>query len=259
MYRDLNTVVHGLDPRTKLICFLVLTLAPLALNDPLYVLGVGVVVLGIAWLAGCTDTLVRLWRVYLLLIGVNTVLWQLYSPGTTTLVAWGPVEITREGLLFGFAASLRFALVLMIGTIFVSCVSTEEISVGLVHLKVPYVIAFLFAMALRLLPTFITTGQIISEAQRARGFEATSQNPLRRLTQVFPLIIPVTMYGLRQAAKMSLSLEARGFRPGARRSSLVRLSFTRADALAFATVLSLVALCLAMRFNGYGAVIQDRI
>lgn len=259
MYRDLHTVIHSLDPRTKLIGFLVLTLVPLAFNNPMYVAGIGLVVLGIARLGGCAGIIVRLWRQFLLLIAINTVLWQLYSPGTTTLLTWGSFKITREGLLFGFAASLRFALILMIGIIFVSCVSTEQISAGLVHLKVPHVFAFTVAMALRLLPTFISTGQIISEAQRARGFDATSRNPLRRLIQVFPLVIPVTMYGLRQASKMSLSLEGRGFRPGAPRTSLVQLSFGRTDALALLSVFALIAVCLAVRFSGYGAVIPNRL
>lgn len=51
MYRDLNTVIHSLDPRTKLVCLLVFTLVPLTFNDPFYIAGVGLMVLGISWLA----------------------------------------------------------------------------------------------------------------------------------------------------------------------------------------------------------------
>lgn len=67
------------------------------------------------------------------------------------------------------------------------------------------------------------------------------------------------MYGLRQASKMSLSHEARGFRPGAKRTSLVQLNFARADMLAFLVVLTMIAVSLTVRLSGHGAVIPGRL
>jgi energy-coupling factor transport system permease protein len=258
-YRSLDTLVHRLDPRTKLISLLLGSGIVFCFNHPGYVAAIALAVLAVAAAARCLGTVARLGRVLLVLFTVNVLIWLLTTGGNTTLVRFGPLRLTVEGLTYGVGASFRFVVILVVSVVFVSCTSTEDVSAGLGRLRVPFPVTFVVSTAMRLVPTFVTSARTVVEAQAARGLSARSRNPLVRFRQLLPVLVPLVMYALRHAAQMSVALEARGFSLRGPRTSYRTSRLAVRDAVAL-VVLGVVAVtCLTLRLRGFGTVIPGRI
>jgi energy-coupling factor transport system permease protein len=169
MYLDRGTVLHRLDPRIKIISLLTLSAILFVFNHPLYV---GVLTLGLLGVVAFAQALVNLYRVrYLLLISLllPLVMWQFFLGGATVVGRLGPLVVTREALLYGVASGLRFFSLLVVGVLFASTIPVEEFLIGMVRLGVPYPVAFIFSLAVRLVPTFGSVLTTIVEAQVGRG------------------------------------------------------------------------------------------
>jgi energy-coupling factor transporter transmembrane protein EcfT len=259
LYLDQRSPVHGLDPRAKIIGAVVLSGLPFVFNDPVYVGSVGVAVVSLAAVGGCLRNLFRFRYLYLLFFTVNFLLWQAYVSGGETLVRLGPIHLTHDGLLYGLAAATRFDIVLVVGVLFVSCTKPEDLTVGLIKLRLPYPVAFVVSTTVRLVPTFVGAAGTMIEAQTARGLRVDSRNPIKRARQLLPVAIPLIMYAMRHASLMSLALEARGFSPSAPRTSYANPILTRSDLAVLVILLATLTGCLVLRFAGYGAVIPGRV
>lgn len=259
LYLDLRSPVHRIDPRVKILGLVLLSALPFVFNHPAYTAAVAVLIIGIGVLGGTGGNLLRFRYLYLLFFCVNFLLWQVQLSGTGEAIRFGPLQLYEQALRYGLAVAIRSITVLLVGVIFVSCVQTEELAIGLTKLRLPYSAAFVISMAVRLVPTFVAAVGGIMEAQTARGLTVNSRNPVKRLRQVFPILIPLVMYALRHASLMSLALEARGFTPRARRTSYADPVFTWRDAIVLGGLVLLLTGCLALRFTGHGAVLPDRI
>jgi energy-coupling factor transport system permease protein len=259
LYLPRNTPVHTLDPRVKIVGLVVLSALPFVFNNPAYTAVIVGMVLLVTILGRCLGQVFRFRRLYLLFFVITVVVWQFYITGAEVLLSVGPVHLSRESLLYGLAAGLRFVVVLMVGMLFVSCTTTEELTVGLTALRLPFTVAFVVSTTARLVPTFVSAAGLVLEAQAARGFTADSRNPFRRARQLLPVTVPLIMYALRHASLMSLAIEARGFSTGARRTRYAEPTLTRRDVIVLFGLLLALAGALALRFTGHGAVLPHRI
>jgi energy-coupling factor transport system permease protein len=66
---------------------------------------------------------------------------------------------------------LRLASFVSIGLVLLSTTRNEELTHGLIRMGLPHPVAFAFATALRLIPTFAGAGATIVQAQMARGLD----------------------------------------------------------------------------------------
>jgi energy-coupling factor transport system permease protein len=258
-YLDRGSSLHRLDPRTKIVGFLILSALPFVFNSPLYVAAILLVVICLGALARSLENYLRIRYLLVLFMVVSFVAWQFYLTGTTVFVRLGPLTLTREVLLYGLAAGIRVATVVMVGVLFVSITKVEELLHGLVGLGMPYRVGFVISMTARLVPTFALAISTIVQAQVARGLDLDSHNPLRRAKQLAPVVIPFLVYAVRHAMRVSMALEARGFRPNARRSSYTELRMTARDYLVLIGLVATIMACVILRLKGYGAVLPRRI
>src|SRR5262249_9492352 len=108
-------------------------------------------------------------------------------------------------------------------------------------------------LAVRLFPLFAATARGIVLAQRARGIDVAAGGLIGRLRRAGPLLVPVLACGLRQADRLSVALEARGFgRPG--RTSWQKHRFAAADLLLLGGLACLEGLVAWMRWSGGGKI-----
>jgi energy-coupling factor transport system permease protein len=259
VYEDRGTVLHRLDPRAKLIAMLMGAMLALVFNDPRYNLVVLAGVLFTAYAGKAGRTVLRGWPAFLLFFMVTFVMWQFYLPQTPTAVTIGPVHFAADALEYGFASALRVVTLLCLSIVFLSCVSTEDVTVGLLALRFPFLLVFVLSTALRLVPLFVATASTILEAQVARGLDLSLRNPWRRLRQVVAVAVPLVMSTLRHADRLSLALEARGFSPGGKRAMLSKPRFTTLDVVLLAGLGAVLVLSVIWRLTGHGASIPSRI
>ena len=255
LYLDENTWFHRLDPRTKIIGVVILCLMALTFNHPL---GVGSVTLLVLMIAIGAKALPNFWRlrfILILLTVFSTVMWPFFAEGPTLLWSWGPLRISTESLLYGLAMGLRLSTFVGSGLLLLSTTKNEELTNGLIKMKIPYPFAFALSTAFRLVPTFAGAGATIVQAQISRGLDLESGNIFSRAGKFIPLAVPLFIYAIRHTNLLAMALESRGFNPEAERTSYLELHMQRAD-YAVLIVLTLVWLgMLYLRLQGYGAVL----
>ena len=230
LYLERDSPLHRLHPVTKIALIAGACVLGLLLARPPHLLAAGALFLGLTALAGALGNLWRV-RVFFALTTVASIaLWTLVGRGPTPLVLW----MTREGLAAGITAALRIDLFLAAGVLYLSIARNEESIAGLRRLGLPYPLCFAFSTALRLAPTLVGTGWSVKEAQRARGLDPDRGSPLARLRKHVPLLVPTFLSTIRMTHHLAMSLEARGFGAGRRRTSLLAFRFSGRDALALA-------------------------
>jgi len=114
-------------------------------------------------------------------------------------------------------------------------------------LGLPFVFTFTLMLSFRLTPTFISTVGTIRDAQKARGHTIDRGNVIRRAIKHIPLIVPVILHALRATDILSMALESRAFGRKANRTSILRLTHSWRDPLAYTVAGLVLAAAIAWR------------
>jgi energy-coupling factor transport system permease protein len=241
-YVSLETPVHGLDPRTKLLVFAGLLLA-------LFRTGL----VGSALLVGLLGGLVALAQVprARVVASLRALSWIF---GLTFLfqALWvGPARLGgfAAGAEMGAWMTLRLVGMVIAATLLTFTTEPIRLADGLARIfgflervRIPVRdLAMVLTLALRFLPTVMEEAQRIVIAQRARGarFEGGIVTRARRL---LPLAVPLFVGCLHRADTLALAMEARGYQGGGRRTQMDPLAFRQADGWALAGLLAILGL-----------------
>jgi len=245
-YVSLETPVHGLDPRTKLIVFAGLLFA-------LFRVGL----LGSAVLTALLGGLVALARVPGARIAatLRSLLWIFVLTFAFQTLWAGPTRLggVAAGAETGVWMTLRLAGMVLAATLLTFTTEPIRLADGLARLfgflervRIPVQdLAMVLALALRFLPTVMEEAERIVIAQRARGarFEGGLVTRARRL---LPLAVPLFVGCVRRADTLALAMEARGWHGGRRRSQMDPLAFRPADGWALAGVAAILVVTLLL-------------
>jgi energy-coupling factor transport system permease protein len=260
VYHDEPTWLHRLDPRTKLIGVVFLFVIALSFNHPFYMAGVTAAVLALALSGRAQSALWTLRYVLLLLVLFSVIFWPLFVKGSTILLSWKFLAVSRESLLYGIAMGLRLATFVMAGLVLLVTTKNEEITNGLIKMKLPYAVAFALATALRLVPTFAGAGATIVQAQVSRGLDLESKNIFSRFGKLIPLAVPMFITAIRYTNFLSMALESRGFSPESPRTLYCEPRMTGKDWALLLLLACLLACCLYLRLGlGLGVIIKGRL
>jgi energy-coupling factor transport system permease protein len=258
LYLNKNSVFHRLHPVTKIFSLLLLLIAAMTFNHPLYLLGFALFVIIICILSKSLSNLKRIWLPLILLMIFCTVLWPLFLKGSQLLWKIGPLYIYRESFLYSIAMGLRMDTMLICGIIFLSCTKIEEFTAGLNKLGVPFPVGFALSLAFRLVPTFAATTGTVIQAQKSRGLNLERGWILGRIKNHVPLMVPIFIYAIRNADLLAMALESKSF--GLRRDRTYYQEFKSgfSDYITIAFLVIMDGLFIMMRLNQMG-VVMDRI
>ncbi len=255
-YMPGNTVVHRLDPRTKII----LTTAYIAMiflvSSPVWYVVPTLYVALSARLAGLSfGQLLKSVKPLRFLLILTFVLNLFFSGGTTVLVRWGVVTITQEGLLLAVHFSMRLVFLVVGTSVLTLTTSPVALSDGIEILLKPlkvfhfpaHELAMMMTIALRFIPTLIEETDKIMKAQQARGADFESGNLIARAKAMVPLLVPLFVSAFRRAGELAMAMEARCYHGGEGRTRLRVLRFTAEDARAYLVSAAALAVVIAGR------------
>ena len=238
------TLIQLLDPRTKLALLLVSFIAVLLPQRPEIVGLATLLVLGHLAGARAWGELFRSRWLLVTLALFSITVWSLLARGPTPLF-W---RVSRESLAFGVATFLKLGTMMLAGLVLLATTRVEELFLGLVKLRLPYAMAFAFALALRWVPEIFSTALRVKEAQEVRGLIPEKGPPWSRLKRYLPLLVPIFLLTLRRSQTMAWALEARGFQMQPKRTYLLELHLAPRDLLALALAGAVLALFLTLHW-----------
>ena len=233
-----NSVVHRLDPRTKIIA-VVLYIVALFLCSSFVSYGIMLVLLASAIKLSRVPlkSILNGLRPILFLACFTAILNLFYTPGETVLVKVWVLTITLEGVLNAFFMVARI-MMLIAGT-FLLTYTTSPILLtdGLESLLSPlkkfgapiHELAMMMSIALRFIPTLIEETDKIMSAQRARGADFESGGLIQRAKALIPLLVPLFISSFRRADELAVAMECRCYRGGQGRTRLRQLKYQGID------------------------------
>lgn len=250
-----DTIIHRLDPRTKLLCVLFYIVALfIAKWFVSYAVMFAFLAVVIALSKIRISVLLKSMKPLLLIIILTAVLNLFYSDGTP-LVSFWIFTITKNGILNAVFMVLRITM-LICGT-FMLTYTTSPISLtdGLETLLSPlkklhmpvHELAMMMCIALRFIPTLIKETDKIMSAQKARGADFESGNLISRAKAMIPILVPLFISAFRRADELATAMECRCYHGGEGRTRMNRLKMSADDAAAFVFMTILLAAVICLR------------
>lgn len=248
-YIPVESFVHGLDPRCKILGVVVLMVAVFWGDGPVAVCAWGALALLLARISRIPVMIaLRGVRPVFVLIVFTAAINLFFSAGTP-FWSWGIFRISKEGLLTTFSMTFRlFFLVLFAGFLTLTT-SPMELADGLERLLDPlkflgfpsHEMAMMMTIALRFIPTLLDETDRILKPQLARGADLDRGGLWRRLKAFVPVLVPLFILVFQRAEDLATAMEARCYRGGTGRTRMYPLSWTAWDSVAFGGLLTVAA------------------
>ena len=235
-----NTIVHRLDPRTKLILVVVFIVALFLAKSYLsYGIMVVVVVLCVAVSRIPPKAILRGLRPLLFVLLLTTILNIFYTDGRILVQFW-IFKITIEGIIRAILMLLR--IVLLITGTFLLTYTTSPIALTdglemllnpLKKLRLPiHELAMMMSIAMRFIPTLVEETDKIMSAQKARGASFDTGKLTERAKALLPLLVPLFVSAFRRADELAVAMECRCYHGGEGRTRMKVLRMALRDAVA---------------------------
>ncbi len=254
-YYPVDSVLHRMDPRTKLFGTLVFIISLFMANDILGYVAATVFLAVVIRLSNVPFRfIVRGLKAIVLLLLISVSFNLFLTPGTV-IFQIGFLKLTWEGLeLAGFMA-LRL-MYLVIGSSVMTLTTTPneltdglEKSLGFMNKAgVPvHEISMMMSIALRFIPILIEETDKIMKAQMARGADFESGNLIQKAKSMVPLLVPLFISAFRRATDLAMAMEARCYRGGEGRTKMKPLHYAGRDRAAYVVYLLYLIIILILR------------
>lgn len=237
-----NSLIHRLDPRTKITVAIIFMIALFTVNNPLGYISMGIfTVLAILLSKIPFHYLLKGLKPVLIIIIFTVTLHLFLTPGTE-IWRWGILKITWEGVRQGLFMGLRLVFLIFITSLLTLTTSPISLTDGMEYMLAPgkrigipaHELAMMMSIALRFIPTLLEETEKIMKAQMARGADFESGNLLRRAKNMIPLLVPLFVSAFRRADDLAMAMEARCYRGGTGRTRMKELRLYYRDYLTMA-------------------------
>lgn len=258
-YIKRNSLVHELTGTTKLIFFIVWSVASMVTYDTrvlVCMLLVSTVVFKISKIRIRDISIVLgLAAVFLLMNNLFVYLFspeygvELYQSRTVLLKIAGPYTVTLQQLFYHLNMTMKVICVVPIALLFIACTDPSEFAASLASIGVSYRIGYSVSLALRYIPDVQREYHNISQAQQARGIDLSGKDKLlTRMKNSVAILLPLVLSSLNRIETVSNAMELRGFGKNKKRTWYRKRKMRRNDWLTIGFVLAILLADLAVTF-----------
>ena len=267
-YYPTNSLVHRLDPRTKLIFTFVYMIIVFLIKSYMGYLFTAVLLASIIFTSKVPfRVVIRSIRAVLFLLFFTLIINLLFYNEGKTVFEWNFIHITMGGIDYSIKMLFRLTLLVMGASMLTFTTTSTELTDALeallkplTYIKVPvHDLAIIMSIALRFIPTLMEETQKIMNAQKARGANLDTGSFFERIKAMLPILIPLFVSAFRRADELADALDARCYNATDKRTKMKKLKFGLTDYLSFVgTIVFAVLVCLDAYMAG-GAYIDGLI
>ena len=237
-----NSIIHRLDPRTKLIMLVVYIVALFMASGWLsYGLMFAFLAFVIKVSAIPVKSIVKGMKPLVMILIFTGVLHLFFTQEGEVLVDFWIITITSGGL--SRAVMMVARILMLITCTFLLTYTTSPIALTdglealmnpLKKLKVPvHELSMMMCIALRFIPTLIEETDKIMCAQKARGADFEKGTLIERAKALIPILVPLFISAFRRADELATAMECRCYQGGEGRTKMKLLRYHREDFLSF--------------------------
>ena len=254
-----QSVIHRLDPRTKLV-MLVVYIVALFLAESWVSYGLMFLFLvTVIWLSTIPlKSILRGMKPLVMILIFTGVLNLFFTQEGEVLFHFWILTVTTGGLSRAVMMMSRI-LMLITGT-FLLTYTTSPIALtdGLESLMKPlkkigvpvHELSMMMCIALRFIPTLIEETDKIMCAQKARGADFETGSLMDRAKALIPILVPLFISAFRRADELATAMECRCYQGGEGRTKMKLLRYHREDFVSYGVGAVLVVVVIGLKSVG---------
>ena len=250
-----DSVIHRLDPRTKLILMMAYIVSVFLVRDMWIFLFTALYAVGVTLISGVPlSYLVRSLKPLKFILIFMFVINLLVTSTGDVILDWWIIRITTGGVRQAMFITIRLIL-LVAGTSLMTLTTTpisltdglERLMMPLSRFKFPaHELAMMMTIALRFIPTLLEEADKITKAQTARGADFESGGIIERAKSMVPVLVPLFVSAFRRADELAMAMESRCYHGGEGRTRMTVLQYKRRDLWAYLSMVVLIGLTLIL-------------
>ena len=186
-------------------------------------------------------------RIFLSLFWLFTAIFiiqSLFIPAGEVWLKFGFISVYKEGVMKAIGLTSKLTAIVSALTMLTLITPVKDFTLALEKKGLNPKAAFILMLTLQTIPEMKKQADVIMDSQKARGIE-TEGNVFVRAKALIPIFIPLVLSSIANTEERAITLEARGFSVGEKRTILYDIEETKNDKimkviLAIFIVLSIV-------------------
>ena len=237
-YFPINSFLHKLDPRTKIIVYILDIVAIfLAQTVQSYAVMIFFTVAVMISSKVPFKMYIKGLKPILYIIIFTAVLNLFLTDGTDLPVFGYSIGITVEGVFVAAKMAIRLVLLIIGSSALTYTTSPMALTDGIERLLKPFSrigfptheLAMMMSIAIKFVPTLIEETDKIIKAQQARGASFDTGSIFKRAKALIPILVPLFISAFRRADDLAVAMESRCYTGGDGRTRLREIHFSIAD------------------------------
>lgn len=254
-YHHGNSLVHRLDPRTKLLALAFLIIA----------VSIASGILGFLFIALYLAIVIFLSRLSfrLILRGIRPMWWLIISimilhvffnnrESNFTLFPKNLDDLWK-GLSSGILVGCQFALIIIGAVILTLTTIPIRLADALASLFNPFrkigipihQLPIMMLIVLHFVPILFAEAEKLISVRKSRGAGIKKQSIFKKLRDLTPILAPLLKDSFRKADELAIGMESRGYKGGAR-SQLYPLEFNKSDVVSLIASIGMIAIIIGI-------------
>lgn len=251
-----DSILHRLDPRTKIFGMLAIMVALFFVNNWIGLVYAAVVVFAVLF---ASQVPLKFY-----IRGVKPLRWillftaaiQIFLTPGEIIWQWGILHITAEGVRLAIFMCVRLVLLVMTTSVLTLTTTPIVLTDAVENLLSPFKrigvpaheLAMMMTIALRFIPLLADETEKIMAAQKARGAAFDEGGLMDRARALLPILVPLFLSAINRASELAMAMEARCYNGGEGRTRLHELHYENRDRVAGILVALILALAVASRW-----------
>ena len=221
-YQPGTSFIHGLSGASKLLFFIIASIAAMISYDTRLLAGIALLSLALlkisqiryrdvsfVLLFAVAFALLNLLMVYLFApqYGVD-----IYGEKSLLIKGWGAYSLTWQELFYLFNLLLKYVATIPLALIFLMTTHPSQFASSMNQLGLPYKVAYSVSLTLRYIPDLQEEFYLIKMSQEARGIELSKKAKLgQRIKGNLQIITPLIFSSLERIDTIATAMELRRF------------------------------------------------
>lgn len=252
-YLPLNSIIHNMDPRYKLMSMLILMVTIFLPSGYIGYVIIGAFVLLALLLAKLNFTMIfKAMKPMLFMLVFLTFVNALVLRTGYVLVDVFGFKVYSDAIFRTLYITVRLLLMIMVTTILTASTKPLDLTLAIEDLLSPFKrfgfpaheIAMMISIALRFIPTLIDETNRIMKAQASRGVDLKEGSFKEKIVAILSLIVPLFVSSFQRAEELADAMEARGYVPSATRTRYKQLVHGLKDYIMLGSVIILLGVVI---------------
>jgi energy-coupling factor transporter transmembrane protein EcfT len=214
-YVPTQSPIYAIHPFVKLFFLLIVSLFPMFVTAPEWNMLLMLVIILLMWISRVDMRTLKIYVPVAISMGSIIIISYVLMGGThpeyELIAQFAGIKVYWERVRDAIVVYFRILPMIFTMVFFLSTSRERDVIVAMRTVRLPFVVTYVFAMALRSAGMVLEDFQIVRQAEQARGFDTTGKSLAYKIRKYVNYMIPLFALSLRRSEEFTNALVARGY------------------------------------------------